>query len=148
MSRELETLGFKELESDLLRMAAKLGAAHGGEWKGIAESILNEAAEPIKEAMKRYASPPNIKTHTGKLLGAIDKGRVTKRKHKEGGYTIKVGVENSKGVGYARPVEFGHGGPAPARAHKFARPAYEEQGDRAYEIIRRRLKEEIDKIRS
>lgn len=141
MPRQLETLGFKELESDLAQMARRLGSEYGGAFRGIAESILQEAAEPIKAAALRHVS-----VRTGKLRDAIQAGRVSKRVHKDGGYTITVGVHRESGAGYAAPVEFGHGGPGPAPAHPFMRPAYNEANDQAYAIIRARLIDELNKL--
>lgn len=139
--QELEAYGFDALDDDLMKMASHLSAEHGGKWKSIAESILQEAAEPIKAAAIRH-----VPVRTGKLRDAIIVGRVKKRKHKAGGYTVDIGNQEKGGVGYARLVEFGHGGPAPAPNHKFMRPAYAEASDQAYAIIRKRLNEEVNKI--
>ena len=47
---------------------------------------------------------------------------------------------------YATPVEYGHGGPAPAPAHPFIRPAYDTRADEAYQIIRDGLRDAIDRL--
>lgn len=47
---------------------------------------------------------------------------------------------------YAPPVEYGHGGPVPAPAHPFIRPAYDTRSDEAYEIIRDGLRDAIDQL--
>ena len=47
---------------------------------------------------------------------------------------------------YATPVEYGHGGPAPAPAHPFIRPAYDTRADEAYEIIRDGLRDAVDRL--
>lgn len=41
---------------------------------------------------------------------------------------------------------YGHGGPAPAPAHPFIRPAYDTRADEAYEIIRDGLRDAIDRL--
>lgn len=45
---------------------------------------------------------------------------------------------------YPAYVEFGHGGPGPAPAHPYIRPAYDVRQDEAYEIIRDGLRDAID----
>lgn len=47
---------------------------------------------------------------------------------------------------YATPVEYGHGGPAPAPAHPFIRPAYDTRADEAYGIIRDGLRDAVDRL--
>ena len=42
--------------------------------------------------------------------------------------------------------EYGHGGPAPAPAHPFIRPAYDTRADEAYGIIRDGLRDAIDRL--
>ena len=51
-----------------------------------------------------------------------------------------------EGAYYATPVEYGHGGPAPAPAHPFIRPAYDTRADEAYEIIRDGLRDAVDRL--
>lgn len=41
---------------------------------------------------------------------------------------------------------YGHGGPAPAPAHPFIRPAYDTRADEAYGIIRDGLRDAIDRL--
>ena len=41
---------------------------------------------------------------------------------------------------------YGHGGPAPAPAHPFVRPAYDTRADEAYAIIREGLQDAIDNL--
>ena len=47
---------------------------------------------------------------------------------------------------YPAFVEYGHGGPAPAPAHPYIRPAYDTRVDEAYEIIRDGLRDAIDRL--
>ena len=57
---------------------------------------------------------------------------------------ITIGVKHSeKGAYYANPVEKGHGGPAPAPAHPFVRPAFDVRKDEAYQIMKNILKDEL-----
>ena len=70
-----------------------------------------------------------------------------KKKRRGSGKMITIGVHHSeKGAYYANPVEFGHGGPAPAPAHPFVRPAYDTRADEAYAIIREGLQDAIDNL--
>ena len=55
-----------------------------------------------------------------------------------------IGVHHSEnGAYYANPVEFGHGGPAPAPAHPFVRPAFDTRADEAFSEIKRVLRDEL-----
>ena len=138
MGKSLETLGFVELTNDLAEMAAQI-AGDGVGGTSVLESILNEAAQPVLEKARQFAP---IKT--GKLRAAIKAGKVKRRK--DGVYTIKIGTQGKTDAFYAPFVEFGHGGPHPAPAHPFMRPAYDATKEQAYGIIRDRLNEEINKI--
>ena len=69
------------------------------------------------------------------------------RKRRASGRSITIGVHRKEeGAYYATPVEYGHGGPAPAPAHPFIRPAYDTRQDEAYEIIRDGLRDAIDQM--
>ena len=66
------------------------------------------------------------------------------RKSRSGGKYITIGVKHSeKGAYYANPVEHGHGGPGPAPAHPFVRPAFDVRKDEAYQIMKNILKDEL-----
>lgn len=70
-------------------------------------------------------------------------GSTTRPKQKrEGGKQITIGIHHSEnGAYYANPVEFGHGGPAPA--HPFVRPAFDARADEAFSEIKRVLRDEL-----
>ena len=109
-----------------------------------ARTILRQAAQPIHTQMKQNASsdPAII---TGALHRSIRIGKV--RKRQSGGQTITIGVHHSEADAfYANPVEYGHGGPAPAPAHPFVRPAFDTRQDEAYNIIRDGLRDAIDSL--
>ena len=79
---------------------------------------------------------------TGALHGSIRTHSV--RRSRSGGKYITIGVKHSeKGAYYANPVEKGHGGPAPAPAHPFVRPAFDVRKDEAYQIMKNVLKDEL-----
>ena len=138
----LETNGFDSLMSDIADMASRMDADGAG--APVARKVLEAAAKPIHEQMKSNASS-NPKIITGVLNRSIQIGKVRKRRNS--GKSITIGVHRKEeGAYYAPPVEYGHGGPAPAPAHPFIRPAYDTRADEAYEIIRDGLRDAIDHL--
>ena len=138
----LDTQGFDGLASDIAGMASRMDADGAG--APVARRILEAAAQPIHRQMKANASKdPQI--ITGVLSRSICIGPVKKRR--KSGKSITIGVHRKEeGAYYATPVEYGHGGPAPAPAHPFIRPAYDTRADEAYEIIRDGLRDAIDRL--
>lgn len=138
----LDTQGFDGLASDIAGMASRMDADGAG--APVARRILEAAARPIHQQMKANASKdPQI--ITGVLNRSIRIGPVKKRR--KSGKSITIGVHRKEeGAYYATPVEYGHGGPAPAPAHPFIRPAYDTRADEAYEIIRDGLRDAIDRL--
>jgi HK97 gp10 family phage protein len=127
--------GTDRLIEDFAAMAARLD-----EDGPACNSILEAAAVPIHQQMKANASS-DLKIITGALYRSILVGRAKRRKT---GRNITIGVHHSaEGAYYANPVERGHGGPAPAPAHPFVRPAYDAKADESYNIIRTGLKNAI-----
>ena len=138
----LDVNGFGDLMTDIAGMANKMDADGAG--APVAKRILEAAAEPIHEQMKANASK-DPKIITGVLNRSIQIGKV--RKRRASGKSITIGVHRKEeGAYYATPVEYGHGGPAPAPAHPFIRPAYDTRQDEAYEIIRDGLRDAIDQM--
>jgi len=137
----LETQGFGELMTDISKMASVMDTDGAG--APVAKRILEEAAKPIHDQMKTNASrDPQIISgalHRSIRIGPVRKFRNTARR-------ISIGVHRKEKAYYATPVEYGHGGPAPAPAHPFIRPAYDTRQDEAYEIIREGLRDAIDKL--
>ena len=138
----LDTQGFDGLASDIAGMASRMDADGAG--APVARRILEAAAKPIHQQMKANASKdPQI--ITGVLNRSIRIGPVKKRR--KSGKSITIGVHRKEeGAYYATPVEYGHGGPAPAPAHPFIRPAYDTRADEAYQIIRDGLRDAIDRL--
>lgn len=138
----LDTQGFDGLASDIAGMASRMDADGAG--APVARRILEAAAQPIHRQMKANASK-DPKIITGVLNRSIRIGPVKKRR--KSGKSITIGVHRKEeGAYYATPVEYGHGGPAPAPAHPFIRPAYDTRADEAYEIIRDGLRDAIDRL--
>ena len=138
----LDTQGFDGLASDIAGMASRMDADGAG--APVARRILEAAARPIHQQMKANASK-DPKIITGVLNRSIRIGPVKKRR--KSGKSITIGVHRKEeGAYYATPVEYGHGGPAPAPAHPFIRPAYDTRADEAYGIIRDGLRDAIDRL--
>ena len=138
----LDTDGFDSLMTDIAGMASRMDADGAG--APVARRILEAAAQPIHRQMKANASK-DPKIITGVLNRSIRIGPVKKRR--KSGKSITIGVHRKEeGAYYATPVEYGHGGPAPAPAHPFIRPAYDTRADEAYGIIRDGLRDAIDRL--
>ena len=131
----VELRGFNDLQDDLINMAAALEQGPG------VTRALQAGAAPIEQQMLQNASR-DPKIISGDLHSSIHTGSVKKRQG--GGKRITIGVHHKeKGAFYANPVEFGHGGPAPAPAHPFVRPAFDVKAPEAFEEIKRVLRDEI-----
>ena len=128
--------GFDDLKDDMLAMASALD-------NGSVNKALKAGAVPIEEQMLHNAST-DPKIITRDLHDSIRTGNVKKKAG--GGKRITIGVHHKdKGAYYANPVEFGHGGPAPAPAHPFVRPAFDVRANEAYEAIKQALRNELNK---
>ncbi len=135
----LDLNGFNALMTDIASMANRMDADGAG--APVAKRILQAAAQPIHQQMKANASR-NPKIITGALHDSIAIGNVRKRRYS--GKRITIGVHRKeRGAYYATPVEYGHGGPAPAPPHPFIRPAYDTRADEAYQIIRDGLRDAL-----
>lgn len=132
-----------DLITDIAKLASSIDADGAG--APTARRILEEAAQPIHQQMKSNASSdPHL--GSGKLHGAINIGNVKRRRN--GSQHITIGVHRKdwdEEDYYPAYVEYGHGGPGPAPAHPYIRPAYDTRQDEAYEIIRDGLRDAIDK---
>lgn len=127
--------GLSELMNDISAMAARLDTTD--ENAAVTQAILENAAEPIHEQMLHNATTDPQK-RTGAIYRSIKIGSVKKRKL--GGKRITIGVHHkAEGAYYAVPLEFGHGGPAPAPPHPFVRPAFDVRADEAYGRIKEGL---------
>ena len=134
-SMAIELQGFDDLKNDLTNMAYALDQGPG------VNRALKAGAVPIEQQMLHNAST-DPKIITDALHSSIHTGSVKKRR--SSGKMITIGVHHSeKGAYYANPVEFGHGGPAPAPAHPFVRPAFDTRADEAYEEMKRVLRDEL-----
>ena len=129
-----ELRGFDDLQNDMVNMAAALENGPG------VKRALVAGAVPIEQQMKRNASS-DPKIITGELYRSIRTSGVRGGKR---GMRVTIGVHHQDNAAYfANPLEMGHGGPAPAPAHPFARPAFDTRSDDAYEEIKRVLRDEL-----
>lgn len=137
----IDTKGFDDLIGDINCMANRLNTADGV--APVARKILKAAAVPLEDQMKANASK-DPKIITNKLHGAISVGSV--KKNKRAGLHITIGVHRKDwddGDYYPAMVEYGHGGPSPAPAHPYVRPAFDTRQDEAFGIIRDGLLNEL-----
>ena len=143
-SKGLVLLGFDDLINDVNNMAQKLGDVK------TLQDIAKKGAEPMLDEIIN-TTPVGIDTgskHPGKTLKAV---ATTDIKPVRGhgrvfmGPTRKaMGVGSGKNEYYPIFVEYGHGGPRPAPAHPWLRPAFDATADESYEIIREELGKELD----
>ena len=108
---------------------------------GLAGGLLGLLMPGLSALLHNASTDPKI--ITGDLYSSIHTHGVRK---KRGGFGkhITIGVKHSeKGAYYANPVEHGHGGPGPAPAHPFVRPAFDVRKDEAYQIMKNILKDEL-----
>ena len=129
--------GLDDLSNDLSKMAAALGdEGH------VIDKALKAGAVPIEEQMKANASS-DPKIISGDLHSSIHTHGV-RQKRGGSGKQITIGVKHSeKGAFYANPVEWGHGGPAPAPMHPFVRPAFDVRYPDACEEMKRVLRDAL-----
>ena len=139
----MNTDGFAELAGQIEKMANRLNTNDEG--APTAKRILTAVAQPIHKQMKANASS-DPKIIEGKLHGTLNVGKVKRRR--KGGQHITIGVHRKdwdEEDYYPAYVEYGHGGPGPAPAHPYIRPAYDTRQDEAYGIIRDGLLNELKK---
>ncbi len=133
----LEIRGLDELSNDLTAMAGRVGnEGH------VIDQALKAGAVPIEEQMIQNATV-DPKVISGDLRSSIHTHGV-KQKRGGAGRQITIGVKHSeKGAYYANPVEYGHGGPAPAPPHPFVRPAFDVRYPDACEEMKRVLRDTL-----
>ena len=133
--------GIDELKADINRMAKALDFDREG--GRTATKALNAAADPVLEQMRRNASV-DPKMISGDLHDAINKSNVRQSASK--GKHITIGVHRkdwNHDEYYPAYVEYCHGGPGPAPAHPYIRPAYDTREEEAYTIIRDELRQAL-----
>lgn len=134
-----EIQGAGDLMNDLTAMAAALDADGDAP---VINNALKSGAEIIHAKMLANASS-DPEVITGELIGSIRIGSIKKR---GSGKRITAGVHHEDNAAYfSNPLEFGHGGPAPAPAHPFVRPAFDTESDAAYEAMKDILRSALER---
>ena len=128
----LTLTGFSDLENTLAELASR------ADGDAITTEALQGGAEIIKNRMIANASH-DPHPRSGALRNAI---KIGDTKRRSGRVSVPVGVW-SKDVPYAFPVEYGHGGPHPAPAHPFIRPAFDEGQDEAFASVKSSLNDAL-----
>ena len=129
----LHLQGSDELKNDLQKMATDLNQ------ENVVGVALRSGARIIEDRMKQNAST-DPKIRSGNLHSSIRVGNI-RNGRKGNGKRITIGVhKRSSKAYYSNFVEFGHGGPAPAPAHPYVRPAFDMAHDEAYEVMKNVLK--------
>lgn len=161
----VEIDGFEQTRTYLERLAAQVQ-----DRKKLGE-VLQDGGKPIFDEMKRNADNGVIKVDTGALSdaltmtkprygrtngGSIDIGiprdvfvkAVTKYgkrlTYKKAAYKLTKKQRRDDMAYYPAFVEYGHGGPHPARPHPFVRPAYDVKEGEAIRIMQDELRMIID----
>lgn len=136
-SKGLTLLGFDDLIADVNNMAERLGDTK------TLRAIAKKGAKPIFDEMIR--TTPKLSGRTLEAEQTTDIKPVRGRGRVFMGPTRKaMGVGDDKNDYYPIFVEYGHGGPRPAPAHPWMRPAFDAKADAAYEICREELGKELD----
>ncbi len=137
-SMDIEIQGIEELEK---QMESLIKAVHPDK----VEPVLLDAAKVVAKDAKARA--PKGKT------GNLRKGIVAKKTKRRGGMTAALGLSAGEAAPaitaidfrkapHAHLVEYGHGGPHPAPAHPFFRPAW----DANREKVTRQIIEDINNL--
>lgn len=133
----LALMGFDDLLVDVANMAERLGDVK------TLQAIASKGAEPIFEEIKNKT--PRLSGRTLEAEKTNDIKPVRGRGRVFMGPTRKaMGVGSDKNDYYPIFVEYGHGGPYPAKEHPWLRPAFDAKADEAYEIVREELGKELD----
>ena len=131
--------GVDALLNDLAVMSAAVDAE--GDAPAITKAL--KAGATILHARMKANASSDPKIITGELIGSIKIGKV---KSRGGGKRITAGVHHEDNAAYfANPLEHGHGGPAPAPAHPFIRPAFDVEADTAYEAMKDILRSALER---
>ena len=134
---DISLLGDKELQRKLQRLPYALQ-------KKIVRPSLRAAARPMLATAK--ATCPEDE---GKLKKALKLHAMKSRRRDQFGIVVDTGTREKLGIPadetsyYPMSVEFGHGGPHPAPAHPFLRPAFDTNKERAKRIIAREIGQRI-----
>ena len=148
----------KEAENDVLNdrelsLAKQLAEMRNRKRKLVdpIQFALSIAAEDLANYVPMFVwemAPPSQKQLDFLERRGIFPDTGTVKKHKVTGLHITIGVHRKdwhEEDYYPAYVEYGHGGPHPAPAHPYIRPAFDTRQDEAFGIIRSGLLDELRK---
>lgn len=119
-------------------MGMKVGKLESVALKAGAQPILQEAKDNIRMSSPHHIGSKEFQKssiESGALFNSLQVG-TPKKDMSKGGKYIKVYSDDP----VAHLVEFGHAGPAPAPAHPFMAPAYENKKEEAKKVVIETLK--------
>ena len=110
-------------------------------------ALVQQAADDLRHAVVKQDADEHQKRQRHDKVGVAQREERPRRgQRRMGGKGVTIGVHRKeKGAFYATPVEYGHGGPAPAPAHPFVRPAFDTRVEEAYDAIKQVLRDELSK---
>lgn len=140
MGVDISLEGMGDLIDEVERMAAAPAKAENAALKAAAQPVFEESQRELEKETAHHLGKTSFQKNsidTGKLKGS---GEITSvKKGAYGGKYVKVQYTDP----VAHLVEEGHGGPSPAPAHPFLRPAFEAKKAEATEIMKETLKEAL-----
>lgn len=129
MGFRLDMAMFEGIEKDLNKIYMN---------EAIHAEALKAGARVVQDEMLGQAAAgglhPNVRT--SKLLRSV---RVGPLRRKKGEMSVTIGVHSGAPAFYAAWVEFGHGGPRPAKPHPYVVSSFDAACERAYAEIHRVL---------
>lgn len=135
MAKTTRIEGLKELSAQINTIITSLGPDE-------VEPVLLEGAEMIADRVRQKA--PRGKT--GRLAKSVIAKKLKRLQWNRPAPCIAaVDQHPIIGAPHAHLVEWGHGGPHPAPAHPFFRPAVDEMANPAAQYVMNRLAEKVNK---
>jgi HK97 gp10 family phage protein len=136
MGAEFKIEGMGGLLDTIESMAAAPGKVEDAALKAAGQIILKESQRNLEKESTHHKGKKYFQKNSINSGDLRDSGKVTNVKVDKGGSKyVKVQYDN-KGL----LVEDGHGGPAPAPAHPFLRPAFKAKKEEAAAILTEELK--------
>lgn len=134
---DISLLGDKALQRKLQRLPYAMQ-------KKIVRPSLREAARPMLATAKAI-----VPVETGRLKKSLKLRAMKVHRRDQFGVVVFTGKREELGIPaddksyYPMSVEYGHGGPHPAPAHPFLRPAFDANKEGAKAIIAREIGQRI-----
>lgn len=140
MGAEFKLDGLSDLLDEIERVSAAPAKAVNAALKAAAQPVFEESQKNLEKETTHHLGKTTFQKSSVDTGHLEDSGEVTKIKtDKFGGKYVKVQYTDP----IAHLVEEGHGGPAPAPAHPFLRPAFEAMKEEATAILADKLREAL-----